>query len=132
MFVKDWFPAGRHGVDHHGRVIEWIRIGCSDLPGIVSQVGQDNLIKHAVAGNMVCMDMLRDLSLKDQKMHVGAPLVMDLKGLGRRHFWGVKPFNTMMKTCEPNYPERLGKIFLIRAPWIFPALFNVSATASEL
>ena len=68
---------------------------------------------------------LRRFSVKTGRMHVGCMLVMDLSGLGRRHIWGVKAFNAMMKACEPNFPERLSKICLIRAPWIFPVIYKM-------
>ena len=69
--------------------------------------------------------MLREVSRKKGEIVTSATLIMDLQGLGRRHFWGLKGFLAMMSTCEPNFPERLGKIFLVRAPWIFPALYKV-------
>ena len=52
VFVEEWFPGGAHGVSHMGTDIEWIRIGEADFPGIVNQVGMDDFIKHAIAGNM--------------------------------------------------------------------------------
>ena len=36
-----------------------------------------------------------------------------------RHARGVPLFASMLGTCEPNFPERLKHVFVIRAPWIF-------------
>ena len=33
------------------------------------------------------------------------------------------PTRAMMKVCEPNYPERLKHVFIVRAPWIFASLY---------
>jgi hypothetical protein len=48
---------------------------------------------------------------------------MDMKGLGVRHARGVPLFSAMLKVCEPNYPERLKHVIIVRAPWIFATLY---------
>jgi len=54
-----------------------------------------------------------------------------MKGLGRKHFWAVPGFAEAMLTCEPNYPERLKHIFIIRAPWIFGSLYALVKPVME-
>jgi len=113
------------GPDHDGIPVQLCRIGNSDIPGIIRQITKDTFVRAAVSQNVETFRMLREISDEKSEVVTSASMIMDLAGLGRRHFWGMKGFLAMMSTCEPNFPERLGKIFLVRAPWIFPALYKV-------
>ena len=124
-FLKKWWPMGWIGPDHDGIPVQLCRIGNSDIPGIIRQITKDTFVRAAVSQNVETFRMLREISDEKSEVVTSASMIMDLAGLGRRHFWGMKGFLAMMSTCEPNFPERLGKIFLVRAPWIFPALYKV-------
>ena len=97
------------GDDLEGNPVQLCRIGNSDIPGIVRAIGLDTFVKAAVGSNVETFDMLREVSRKKGEIITSATLIMDLHGLGRRHFWGVKGFLAMMSACEPNFPERLEK-----------------------
>lgn len=52
--------------------------------------------------------------------------VMDLKGVGLMKFSQVYSYVKQAAAISQNYyPERLGKLYLINAPWGFSSVFNV-------
>lgn len=56
-----------------------------------------------------------------------ATVITDAHGLSSRHLWrpGLKLFVDMMAIQQDNYPETLERVIIIRAPSIFPFLFNM-------
>jgi hypothetical protein len=51
--------------------------------------------------------------------------ILDLKGLGSAHRKVLKFTKAMTEADQKFYPERLGKLYIINAPWIFPVLYNI-------
>ena len=53
--------------------------------------------------------------------------VMDLKGLGMSHFHRdlMDMIKTGNKEIEENYPEVMGKCFIVNAPWVFQGIWAV-------
>lgn len=52
---------------------------------------------------------------------------MDLKGFGMA-MWNRKVINLVKKvteTAQNNYPEMMGKMFLVNAPFIFSACWSI-------
>lgn len=54
-------------------------------------------------------------------------LLIDLEGLSMRHLWrpGVKALLRIIETVECNYPETLGRVFIVRAPRVFPIAWTI-------
>lgn len=44
-----------------------------------------------------------------------------------RHLWrpGVKALLRIIETVERNYPETLGRVFIVRAPRVFPIAWTI-------
>ncbi|XP_043944972.1 SEC14-like protein 1 [Protopterus annectens] len=53
--------------------------------------------------------------------------LVDLEGLNMRHLWrpGVKALLRIIEVVEPNYPETLGRLLIVRAPRVFPVLWTL-------
>jgi hypothetical protein len=52
--------------------------------------------------------------------------IMDLKGVGVSKFSSVYNYVSQASTISQNYyPERLGKLFLINAPWGFSTVWSI-------
>ena len=62
---------------------------------------------------------------------VGQPVetsctILDLAGVGLKQFWDVKSnASEAAKIGQDRYPERMGKFYLINAPWGFSTVWNV-------
>eukprot|EP00947_MAST-08B_sp_MAST-8B-sp1_P000177 g177.t1 len=100
ILCAEWYPVGRHGRDYQGRPVVFIRAGHVDIPGIVEQAGLPVLIKHCVVQQMRLLQSLRAASFRTGNMRFGAIIVMDMKGLGRRHFKALKLFNEVKKVSS--------------------------------
>jgi hypothetical protein len=52
--------------------------------------------------------------------------VMDLAGVGLKQFWDVKSYvSEASKIGQDRYPERMGKFYLINAPFMFSTIWSV-------
>ncbi|KAH8095223.1 hypothetical protein JL720_2507 [Aureococcus anophagefferens] len=49
---------------------------------------------------------------------------MDMDGLGLRHLRAIPGALAALRLAEPNYPERLKRIFIVRAPPAFHAVYR--------
>lgn len=53
--------------------------------------------------------------------------LVDLEGLNMRHLWrpGLKALLRIIEVVEANYPETLGRLFMLKAPRLFPVLWTL-------
>jgi hypothetical protein len=52
--------------------------------------------------------------------------IIDLAGVGIKKFWDVKAYlDEASKIGQDRYPERMGKFFVINAPWGFATIWSV-------
>lgn len=51
--------------------------------------------------------------------------IIDLTNLNMRHRAGVKLIKLIAQQDQAYYPERLGKIYVINAPWVFPFFWKL-------
>lgn len=54
-------------------------------------------------------------------------MLVDLEGLSTRHLWrpGLQFFNHLIGLLADNYPETLGRLWVVRAPRFFPVLWTL-------
>ena len=49
-----------------------------------------------------------------------------------RHCVGIRALDRLIQVVEANYPETMGRLLLVRAPWLFPIIWSlVSPFISE-
>ena len=99
-----------------------LRLGAGDLTRVGKNAGRSHLLEFAAKHNEHGFARLRKISEHTGRLETSSSVILDLRGLGCRHFRAVPAFVAMIKIAEPNYPEHLAHIFIVRAPWIF-ALF---------
>ncbi|XP_029371930.1 SEC14-like protein 2 isoform X2 [Echeneis naucrates] len=54
-------------------------------------------------------------------------LIYDCEGLGLKHVWkpAIEAYGEILTMFEENYPEGLKRVFLIKAPKMFPMAYNL-------
>ncbi|KFP19373.1 SEC14-like 2, partial [Egretta garzetta] len=54
-------------------------------------------------------------------------MVYDCEGLGLKHLWkpAVDTYGEFLSMFEENYPESLKRLFIVKAPKIFPVAYNL-------
>ncbi|XP_055353783.1 SEC14-like protein 1 [Paramacrobiotus metropolitanus] len=125
--LKQYFPGGWHGYDDAGRPVFVLRLGNLDVKGLLRSVGVDGLLKLAIT---VCEEGLARCE-EATKLHQHPvsswACIFDLDGLSMRHLWrpGLKVLYRIIEVVEANYPETMGRVFLVRAPRLFPILWTI-------
>lgn len=88
----------------------------------------DRMIKYHVQEYERAIKYIFPACSRAKGMHISQTLaILDLKGVGLRHFSGeVKTIlSTITGIDQANYPETLGKTLIINAPAVFRAIWSV-------
>lgn len=125
--VTKHFPGGWHHSDMDGRPLYILRLGHMDVKGLLKAIGEEGLLKLTLR---ICEEGLTliDAATKcHEKPVLSWSLLVDLDGLSMRHLWrpGVKALLRIIETVEKNYPETLGRVFVVRAPRVFPIAWTI-------
>lgn len=128
--ITKHFPGAWHQSDKDGRPLYILRLGHMDVKGLLKSIGEEVLLKLAI---QICEEGLQLIEQATKKL--GKPvlnwsLLCDLEGLSMRHLWrpGVKALLNIIETVERNYPETLGRVFIVRAPRVFPIAWTIVST----
>lgn len=125
--VTKHFPGGWHHGDMDGRPIYILRLGHMDVKGLLKAIGEDGLLKLTLHICEEGLTLIDAASKSHDRPVVSWSLLVDLDGLSMRHLWrpGVKALLRIIETVEKNYPETLGRVFVVRAPRVFPIAWTI-------
>lgn len=125
--VTKHFPGGWHHGDKDGRPIYILRLGHMDVKGLLKSIGEDGLLKLTLHICEEGLTLIDAASRAHDRPVVSWSLLVDLDGLSMRHLWrpGVKALLRIIETVEKNYPETLGRVFVVRAPRVFPIAWTI-------
>ncbi|KAI1981590.1 cytosolic factor, phosphatidylinositol/phosphatidylcholine transfer protein [Ophidiomyces ophidiicola] len=122
-----YYPQYYHKTDKDGRPVYIEQLGKIDLTAMYKITTSDRMLK-----NLVCeYEKLADPRLPACARKSGHLLetccsIMDLKGVGISNATSVFGYIKQASAISQNYyPERLGKLYLINAPWGFSTVFSV-------
>lgn len=118
------------GTDHHGDPIFLSRMGVTDLPGLLQVYGHEELLRFEI--------FKRESACNGTWLHAweqrqGRPIrqitvIEDLHGLSRRIICSkvAQLYGAAMELDQSNYPDLAKKIYVIRAPAIFRAVWSMA------
>ncbi|KAG1670153.1 SEC14-like protein 1 [Nymphon striatum] len=128
--VKKYFPGEWHNYDNAGRPLFILRVGQMDVKGLIKSIGEEGLLKLTL---YICEEGLRQA--EESTRRLGKPVssiscIVDFEGLNMRHLWrpGVRALLRIIEIVEANYPETLGRVFIVKAPRVFPILWTLVST----
>lgn len=128
--AKEYFPGGWHHYDKDGRPLYILRVGQLDVKGHIRSIGEEGVLKLTLH---LCEEGLR--RTEEATLKMGKPIstwtcLVDLDGLNMRHLWrpGIKALLRIIEIVESNYPETMGRVFIVRAPRVFPILWTIVST----
>jgi hypothetical protein len=111
-----------HKYDKEGRPIFIERAGMIDYKGLMKFATADEIVAY----HIYVMEFMMNYLFPRASERAGKPVdkltsIIDLKGLGRKHLKksAYSLFKTISKIDQDNYPEILGKLFIVNAPAIF-------------
>ncbi|KAJ5103991.1 Sec14 cytosolic factor [Penicillium argentinense] len=125
--VFKYYPQYYHKTDKDGRPIYIEKLGKIDLNAMYKITTSERMLQNLVTEYEKLADpRLPACSRKAGKLLETCCTIMDLKGVGVTSIPSVYGYVRQASEISQNYyPERLGKFYLINAPWGFSSFFNV-------
>jgi len=125
--VFKYYPQYYHKTDKEGRPVYIEQLGNIDLEALRKITTDDRMLS-----NLVCeYEKLADPRLPAASRKANCLLetcctIMDMKGVGLGKAGQVYGYlQRASGISQNNYPERLGKLYIINAPWGFSGVFAV-------
>ncbi|KAF2121949.1 SEC14 cytosolic factor [Lophiotrema nucula] len=124
--IFKYYPQYYHKTDKDGRPVYIEQLGNVDLTAMAKITSQERM-----AQNLVCeYEKMADPRLPACSRKSGYLLetscsIMDLKGVGLAKATSVYGYlGTVSGISQNYYPERLGKMYVINAPWGFSTVWS--------
>lgn len=137
--IKEEFPKYYHHCDKEGRPIEVRVMGAGGVSGFSELIGQDDKdakTRIKMAEELITKDLIVGLeTLIQHKLpcaskEKGSPVeqqtvILDLANFSVKNAYNEMTFHQEINSvCEKYFPEVMGKLFVINAPFIFSAFFS--------
>ncbi|XP_040207973.1 SEC14-like protein 2 [Rana temporaria] len=125
--VQKYLSGGLCGYDQEGCPIWYDVIGPLDPKGLLFSASKQDLIKTKMRD---CERMSLECRRQTEKLGKRVEevvMIYDVEGLGLKHLWkpGVDLYGEVLKMFEDNYPEALKRLFVVKAPKLFPVAYNL-------
>ncbi|KAJ5132690.1 Sec14 cytosolic factor [Penicillium atrosanguineum] len=125
--VFKYYPQYYHKTDKDGRPVYIEKLGKIDLNAMYKITSGERMLQNLVCEYEKLADpRLPACSRKAGKLLETCCTIMDLKGVGITSIPSVYGYVRQASDISQNYyPERLGKLYIINAPWGFSGAFSV-------
>ncbi|KAF8250472.1 hypothetical protein K440DRAFT_580630 [Wilcoxina mikolae CBS 423.85] len=125
--VFEYYPQYYHKIDKDGRPVYIEQLGKIDLAAMLKITTEERMIQNLVLEyERLAEPRLPACSRKAGKLLETCCTIMDLKGVGVTSIPQVYGFLKKVSAISQNYyPERLGKLYIINAPWGFAGAFGM-------
>ncbi|KAF2738206.1 SEC14 cytosolic factor [Polyplosphaeria fusca] len=125
--IFKYYPQYYHKTDKDGRPVYIEQLGNVDLNAMAKITSQERMVQNLVCEYEKMADpRLPACSRKSGYLLETSCSIMDLKGVGIGKATSVYGYLGVVSGISQNYyPERLGKMYVINAPWGFAGVFSV-------
>ncbi|CAD6455208.1 e1b3b0a1-8cae-4f74-82f2-6b30a941f5f3 [Sclerotinia trifoliorum] len=125
--VFRYYPQYYHKTDKDGRPVYIEQMGNIDLTAMYKITTSERMLQNlAVEYEKMADPRLPACSRKAGVLLETCCSIMDLKGVGLTKVPSVYSYVRQASVMSQNYyPERLGKLYLINAPWGFSTVWSV-------
>ncbi|KAE8449995.1 S14 cytosolic factor [Mollisiaceae sp. DMI_Dod_QoI] len=125
--VFEYYPQYYHKTDKDGRPVYIEQLGNIDLAAMYKITTSERMLNNlAVEYERLADPRLPACSRKSGTLLETCCTIMDLKGVGITKVSSVYSYVKQASAISQNYyPERLGRLYLINAPWGFSSVFGV-------
>ncbi|KAL2092133.1 hypothetical protein ACEWY4_011931 [Coilia grayii] len=125
--IEKHLSGGMCGYDQEGSPIWYDVIGPVDPKGLMLSASKQDFIKSKIRD---CEMLQKECDLQSERLGRNIDsitMIYDLEGLGMRHLWkpAIDTYTEVLTMFEDNYPEGLKRLFVIKAPKIFPVAYNL-------
>lgn len=124
--VSEYYPQFYHKTDKDGRPVYIEQLGKVDINAMYKITTSDRMLQNLVCEyEKVADPRLPACSRKSGCLLETCCTIMDLKGVGLSKASSVYGYVGQASAISQNYyPERLGKLYIINAPWGFAGVFS--------
>lgn len=123
--VRKLVPHALVGIDKQGCPVFIEKTGLARVGELLEHVTMDEfLVAHAHTMERA-LAMMKQSSEKLGTTVDTMTCVFDLEGLSFAHTNGITFLQQAIVFDHKHYPERIGKVFIINAPWIAPTLWRM-------
>ncbi|XP_056146625.1 SEC14-like protein 2 isoform X2 [Lampris incognitus] len=125
--IEKYFSGGMCGYDRAGSPVWYDVIGPLDPKGLLLSATKRDFMKTKIRDTERLQRECQRQSEKMGKNIEAITLIYDCEGLGLKHIWkpAVETYGEILTMFEENYPEGLKRVFLIKAPMIFPMVYKL-------
>ncbi|KAJ2892474.1 putative sec14 cytosolic factor protein [Zalerion maritima] len=125
--VFKYYPQYYHKTDKDGRPVYIESLGNADLKALAKITTEERMLTNlAVEYERVADPRLPACSRKSGHLLETCCTIMDLKGVGLMKASEVYGYLRQASNMSQNYyPERLGKLYVINAPWGFSGVWSI-------
>ncbi|NWU82538.1 S14L2 protein, partial [Onychorhynchus coronatus] len=125
--IRKYMSGGLCGYDREGSPVWYEIIGPLDAKGLLFSASKQDLLKNKFRD---CEVLRHECEQQTQKLGKKVEMVMmiyDCEGLGLKHLWkpAVEAYGELLSMFEENFPESLKRLFIVKAPKIFPVAYNL-------
>jgi hypothetical protein len=124
--VTSIFPHWHCGSDSLGRPVIYKQYGDFDVARLLKVTTMDALMKYHIWEQEACMEMCYRQSLKTGYIVETITAVLDVKGMTLSQVTSdfLNLVKGIAKIDQTQYPETLGRFFIINAPSVFPLVWR--------
>uniref|UniRef100_A0A2S2N4R9 SEC14-like protein 2 n=1 Tax=bird metagenome TaxID=1833763 RepID=A0A2S2N4R9_9ZZZZ len=125
--IRKYMSGGLCGYDREGSPVRYEIVGPLDAKGLLFSVSKQDLIKNKFRDCELLRHECQRQSEKLGKKIEMVTMVYDCEGLGLKHLWkpAVDTYGEILSMFEENYPESLKRLFIVKAPKLFPVAYNL-------
>lgn len=123
--LKNVLSYGFHKIDKEGRPCYIEKTGKADINALL-KLPEDQLIKWHVWNTEKQIEQMNEKSGELNKEITTLVHIHDLSRATLNMRKALNLFTRLVKLDQEYYPERMGKVFIINTPWIFPVLWKVA------
>ncbi|KAK4998642.1 cytosolic factor, phosphatidylinositol/phosphatidylcholine transfer protein [Elasticomyces elasticus] len=125
--VFEYYPQYYHKTDKDGRPVYIEQLGKIDLTAMYKITTEKRMLENLVCEYEKMADpRLPACSRKQGYLLETSCTIMDLKGVGISKVSSVYGYVQKASAISQNYyPERMGKLYIINAPWGFSSAFKI-------
>jgi hypothetical protein len=125
--VQSAWAHGYHKTDRRGRPVYIDRIGCADLDTLFKVTTPERIAEeHLYEWELLLRERFPACSRAAGRPVRQTMTVVDLAGLSLARFNTARPVVLALTRLDQEYyPEFLGDLILVNAPWVFTAIWAV-------
>uniref|UniRef100_A0A671RCS4 SEC14-like protein 2 n=1 Tax=Sinocyclocheilus anshuiensis TaxID=1608454 RepID=A0A671RCS4_9TELE len=125
--IDKYLCGGMCGHDREGSPVWYDVIGPLDPKGLMHSASKQDLIKSKVRDREI---LQKECDLQSEQLGrniESITMVYDCEGLGMKHLYkpAIETYGEVLTMFEDNYPEGLKRLFVIKAPKLFPVAYNL-------